>query len=286
MKNYKLISKSISSISFIGLWIMLTGNINAQEQDKSFSEVTISVGGPTTSLNYEVTGGDVSNQIGLNFGLDYTFFFSDNFGLSLGAEYQRFNTTAKAQNIPGTYETTDFEGESFEFRYTMRRFKEEQKLDFVNIPLMLVYQNQEYDFYIKAGTKIGLPVSGKFKSNFNLSASGYYPQYDGELFDPAFMGFGDFDDVKADGDIDVKPTYIASFEFGVKQPIGKGNLYAGFYFDYGLNDIADKKSRPVDYTVNDSGASFGYNSVLNTEYVDQLKTMAFGIKLRYSIFNF
>lgn len=284
IKKHRIASCKILTISFIGLWLVFSGEMKAQV--KSFSEIAITAGGPGASLDYGVEGADVSQSPGFNFGIEYTYNFNNNFGISLGAEFQHFKSEVKAFAISGNYQATDFEMESFEFRYSMRSFKEEQTVGFINIPIMFVYQNQEYDFYVRAGGKIGLPLSGKFKSGYNLYTSGYYPQYNAELFDPAFMGFGEFNNVQADGDLNIKPTYIASVELGIKQPVGKSNLYVGFYLDYGLNDIVDKKSRLADYTVSDSGAGFKYNSVLNTEYVDKIKTMAFGVKLRYSIFKF
>ena len=286
MKKYKTILKSITSIAFTGLWLVCPHSLNAQGKDKPSSEISFTLGGPTSSLTYDVQGADVKQGTGINFGMEYTLYFSNNFGVSLGAEYQRFKAKTKASNLSGAYEAVDFEQENFEFRYSMERFEEKQKIGFINIPIMFVYQNQEYNFYIKGGGKIGIPISGKFNSSYDLSTSGYYPQYEGELFDPKFMCFGQFDNVKAKGDVDVNVCYIATFEAGLIQPMGKSKLYAGFYIDYGLNDISDKKSVPVSYTVQDNGAGFKHNSILNSDYVDKVKTLSLGVKLRYSIFNF
>jgi|GEM_PF-820338 len=285
MKKYKTIIRSISTIALTGLWLVCPA-VNAQDR-QSTSEVSVSVGGVTSSLNYEVPGADVRGGVNPNFGIDYTYYFSDYVGLSIGAEYQRYSAKAQGNDLSGAYTTTDFEGESFEFRYRLRRYEEEQKMDFVNIPLMLVFRNPEHGIYLRAGAKVGLPVSGKFTGKYNVSSSGYYPQYNGELFDPEFMGFGDFNNLRAEGDkIDLKPSYILAIEFGIMHRIGKGNFYSGLYLDYGLNDIADTKKNLVDYTVTDTGAGFTHNSILNSDNVGEIKTRAFGVKLRYSFLNF
>jgi hypothetical protein len=287
LNRYKVIIKSSITMAFTGLWLICPDTITAQESSFSKNEVAITLGGVSSSLKYDIQGTDVKDGLGYNAGLEYTHYFGRNFGISLGAEYQRYEATANTAALQGAYNTTDFEQENFEFRYKMNSVVEKQKIGFVNIPVMLVYQNQQYGFYIRGGAKIGLPVSGKFSANYNLNTTGYYEQYNGELFDPEFMGFGTFDNVSAKGDdIDTEMSYIATLELGIKQPIGKGNLYAGLYFDYGLNDIAKQNSEPVVYTVNDSGAGFKYNSILNSKNVDNLRTLSFGIKLRYSIFNF
>lgn len=286
MKKHKTIIKSIATIAFTGLWLVCPHSLYAQGKDKRSSEISLTLGGPTSSLSYDVAGADVRQGTGINLGLEYTLYFSNNFGVSLGAEYQRFKAKTKASKLSGAYEAVDFEQENFEFRYSMERFEEEQKLGFVNIPIMFVYQNHEHNFYIKGGAKIGIPISGKFNSSYDLSTSGYYPQYEGELFDPEFMGFGEFNNVDAQGDADVNISYIATFEAGIIQPIGKSKFYAGFYIDYGLNNIADKNSAPVNYTVQESGAGFGYNSIINSDHIDSIKTLSLGFKLRYSVFNF
>ena len=285
MKKYISTIKSISAIAFTGLWLACP-TANAQEKSKS-SELSFTVGGVASYLDYKVEGADVSQGIGFNLSLDYTYFFSDYFGISTGAEFQRFNAKTKGTNLEGAYETTDFEQEAFEFRYSLRRFEEEQKVNFLNIPLMLVFRNEEAGIYARVGAKVGLPISGKFNGSYNLSTSGYYPQYNAELFDPAFMGFGEFDNIRAERDeVELKPSYIAAFEFGIMHRIGNGNFYSGLYLDYGLNDIADKKTAPVAYTVMSNGAGFTHNSIMNSEQAGEIRTMSFGVKLRYSFLNF
>ena len=284
IKKHKIILKSVASMALTGLWLACPNHLNAQN---SANELSVTVGGASSSLDYDAGDAQVKDGLGVNFGLDYTHYFSESFGIGIGAEYQRMEATASIEQLSGAYNAVDYEQESFEFRYRMARIEEKQKIGFINIPLTFIYRNQEYGFYVRAGAKVGLPISGKFEGEYSLGTSGYYPQYNGELFDPAFMGFGNFGRVKANGStIDLKPSYIATLELGIVEPIGKGNFYGGFYIDYGLNDIADKNSNPVEYTVNESGAGFTYNSILNSGHVENIKTIAFGVKLRYSFLNF
>lgn len=272
-------------MAFTGLWLVCP-TAKAQEKSSS-SELSFTVGGVASYLDYKVDGADVSQGMGINLSLDYTYFFSENFGIATGVEFQRFNAKTKGTNLDGSYQTTDFEQEAFEFRYSLGRFEEEQKVNFLNIPLMLVFRNEEAGIYARVGAKVGLPISGKFNGSYNLSTSGYYPQYNAELFDPAFMGFGEFDNIRAERDeVELKPSFIAAFEFGIMHRIGSGNFYSGLYLDYGLNDIADKKTAPVEYTVHSNGAGFTHNSIMNSEQAGEIRTMSFGVKLRYSFLNF
>lgn len=291
MKKYSLLRK-LTLAGLASFWMLCPEAAKAQEYvDTSAKtdnqELTITASGLLATLDYDIPGTDIKQGQGFALGLEYSYYFSDNFGVSLGAEYQRTGATSKTEMLSGAYNTTDFEQEDFEFRYTMTDIEEEQKVGFVNIPLLFTYQNNEYGFYIKAGGKIGLPVMGKYSASYGLSTSGYYEQYNAELFDPAFMGFGNLGRLNSSGDaIDTKPSYIATIEFGVKQPFGIGNIYAGLFFDYGLNDIKETGKHPVIYGTNDQGYDFDSNSVLNSDYADNVKTMAFGIKLRYTFMSF
>lgn len=282
MKNSKTIVNSIAWMALTAV-ALCPNRLLAQN-----SELSVSAGGAAATLNYDVAGqADVKDGIGFNLGLDYAYYFSGNFGIAVGAEYQQMKATLDGLRFNGAYDAIDYEDEPFEFRYNMARITEKQKVGFVNIPLTLVYRNTDNTFYIRAGAKVGIPITSKFTGNYNLSTSGYYEQYNGELFDPLFMGFGNFGRVSANGSsIDLKPSYIATLEVGITEPIGAHNFYVGFYADYGLNNIAGDKTHPVQYTVQQSGAGFKYNSILESGYVDNIKTLAFGVKLRYAFMSF
>jgi Outer membrane protein beta-barrel domain len=283
MKNKKTIVNSIASMALTGLWLACPTSLFAQG-----SELSVSVGGAASSLNYDGVGADIKDGIGFNAGLDYAYYFSQNFGIATGAEYQRMSAEFDGKGtLSGAYDAVDYEQEAFQFRYNMGQVKEEQKVGFINIPLVFVYRDSKNSFYIRAGAKVGLPVTSKFSGTRNLTTSGYYPQYNGELFDPEFMGFGSFGKVSTSGSsIDLKPSYMATLELGIIEEIGGNNFYAGFYCDYGLNNIAGDKSHPVEYTVQQSGAGFKYNSILNSDFTDDVKTLSFGVKLRYCLFKF
>lgn len=287
--------KSIAAIACTGLWMLCPHKTNAQlypqPQEANLTpdkqELSITVGGLYATLDYDMPQTKIKDGQGFSAGIEYTYYFANNFGVSVGAEYQRSGATANTETISEAYQTTDYEDESFEYRYTMSKITEKQTMGFVNIPLLVVYQNQQYGFYIKAGAKVGLPISSKFNASYLLNASGYYQQYNGELFDPAFMGFGDLGRINAGGNnIDTKPSYILSFELGAKQPMNIGNLYAGVFIDYGINNMIQQGKHPIVYNTNNSGVDFNYNSLLNSNYADNLKTLAIGIKIRYAFWKF
>lgn len=286
MKKYNSSFTNKLTVALLGLWLVIPIQTHAQKY-RTNQEVAFTIGGLAAMLDYDIPNADIKNGQGLNLGFEYTHYLTTNFGVSLGLEYQHLSATVRTDNFSEAYITADYEQENFEFRYTMSQLTEKQKINFVSIPIMFVYQNEAYGFYIRGGAKIGIPIISKFKANYNLSTSGYYPQYNAELFDPQFMGFGNFENMQVERNaIDTKLSYIATVEMGIKQPIGKGTIYGGIYFDYGLNDMSKKNSHPVIYNTNNSGVDFKYNSLLNSSAITDLKTKAFGIKLRYSFWSF
>ena len=67
------------------------------------------------------------------------------------------------------------------------------------------------------------------------------------------------------------------------------SIYVGLFVDYGLNDIRKGSAAGslLSYNV-ENPSEFQIGSVLNsrnleqnTDYVDEVKTLAFGVKLRY-----
>lgn len=252
-------------------------------------EVTLVASGLYASLAYELPETHVRTGMDVSLGVEYKFLFNKNFGIGLGAEYQGYNAMASSDSISGAYTTTDYEMESFEFRYTAENLVEEQQVGYINIPVLLHYENKRYGFYIKAGAKIGIPVTSKYSTRYNLHTSGYYNQYNVELFDPEFMGFGSYRSLKGSGNnLKFNTNIIGTFEFGAKLPLSnKHNLYGGLFIDYGINNIKTNQNKnTVNYVIHNNGVHFQNESILNSSLVEEVKTMAFGIKLRYSIFNF
>lgn len=262
-----------------------------EEQSSSKkSEFSVSVGGLISSLAYDLKGGNKVNKLGGGFGLRYAYQLNTNWSIGVGVDYQPFASAAILRELIGSYMTTDSENEEFEFRYTANKYREEQSASFVTIPLTIQHETSgSARFYIAGGVKIGLPIKAQFQSSASsLKTSGYYAQYDGELFGPNFAGFGDFGEVKsAKKDLDLKMAYILTLETGVKQLLSNGNsFYVGIYVDYGLNDLYEGEITPgtpvVSYSKN-APSVFAYNNLFEAEEASDLKVFAFGLKIRYAI---
>ncbi|QOG00742.1 hypothetical protein [Flavobacterium sp. MDT1-60] len=279
----KNISNSIKSLTIVALLIMY---LNSYGQDKK-QELSISLGGPFSYLDY-LSVGEVVHGNGFSAGIRYSYYLSETVSLGIGVEYQTYSADSKSQYIYGQYMTTDAESESFQFRYRATNLREEQNLGYINIPIGIQYETPgTSQLYLAAGAKIGFAVNGTYETKIqNLITSGYYPQYNIELFAPAFAGFASTDNIRTNKqDLDTDVSYSATFETGLKQKIGtRSSLYVGVYLDYGLNNIYDKPENKnlIQYNP-ELPVQLGYNSIFDSSLASDLTLVSYGIKLRYAL---
>lgn len=283
MKKYNIFPIKFLTLSLLALCGLQ--NCHAQDKKHTFS---VLAGGPFSYVEYDLKEGNTDNGNGMLLGFRYSYYLNENWSIGIGAEYQTYNTSAGLGFASGNYMTTDSGGETFEFRYNIDDLREEQSLKYVNIPLNLQYEGDDYPgFYASVGAKAGFALKSTYETSIeNLSTSGYYPQYDAELFDPRFMGFGNLGSVSSGKqDLDLNISYIATFEAGIKQfEDEKSAVYIGLYFDYGFNNILKKDNNKQIVEYPDSApVNLKYNSLLNTSYTSEAKIMAYGIKVRYAI---
>ena len=279
----KNISNSIKSLTIVALLIVY---LNSYGQDKK-QELSISLGGPFSYLDY-LSVGEVVHGNGFSAGIRYSYYLNQTVSLGIGVEYQTYSADSKSQYIYGQYMTTDAESESFQFRYRATNLREEQNLGYINIPIAIQYETPgTSQLYLAAGAKIGFAVNGTYQTKIqNLTTSGYYPQYNVELFAPAFAGFASTDNVQSNKqDLDTDVSYSATFETGLKQKIGtRSSIYIGLYLDYGLNNIYDKPENKnlIQYNP-ELPVQLGYNSIFDSSLASDMTLVSYGIKLRYAL---
>ncbi|WP_289659416.1 hypothetical protein [Flavobacterium panacagri] len=271
--------------AFAIIVIIISTGFNSFGQDKK-QEFSISLGGPFSFI--KSSGSEYVPGNGLNAGLRYSYYLNEGISIGIGVEYQTYSSGSKFGNIASQYNAVDAENESFEFRYKVTNLREEQKLGYINIPIGIQFETEGTSkLYVAAGAKIGFAASGSFESTMgNLTTSGYYPQYNVELFGPAFAGFENVNNVQTPKqDLKTDVSYSATFETGLKQSIGKNNaLYIGVYFDYGLNNIyKDKDAKNLVQYNPELPVVFNYNSVFNSGLSKDMRLVSYGLKLRIAM---
>lgn len=278
MRNY------ITSLSIVTL--LLGTCLNSYGQDRK-QELSIAVGGPFSFLKYN-SGGDVVPGNGINAGIRYSYYLNEGVSIGIGVEYQTYNSDVKYGFFSGQYNAIDAENEAFQFRYKATNLREEQKLGYINIPIGIQFETPgDTKLYVAAGAKIGFATNGTYQSTFqNLTTSGYYPQYNVELFSPAFAGFENVNDLKTSKqDLNTEVSYSATFETGLKQKIGdRSAIYIGLYLDYGLNNVYDNKGSKNLVQYNPQlPVQLQYNSILDSSISNDVRLVSYGLKLRYAI---
>jgi outer membrane protein OmpA-like peptidoglycan-associated protein len=260
----------------------LLAAVSAEAQTRH--QFSINAGGGLSTFDYKPLAGSKKASFGGMLGLDYTYFFSEKWGIGTGFGAALFNGKYDISGFNEKYASNDGE-ENFEYNYSIKSYSEKHRAIALNIPLMLRFESGK--FYAGIGAKAGIWLNSTYKNSLNeLNASGYYSQYDLTLNDPSFMGFGTFRDISNDGDLKLETAFFASAELGIKW----GKLYTGIYFDYGLTDIKKSPSQAqklIQYELPDPSA-YKPNSIFSAstggkDFVEKVTPLAAGIKIGFVI---
>ena len=285
-------SRCTSRLKLIMLLLLFGATGSSYCQSKN--EVSFYVKGAFSKLDYEVLQDKNDMENGLSIGAGYSYYLSENWSIGTSAELQYMESSASLAAVEDAYTSVDTEGEEFEFRYRLEEFRENQYVYFLNLPVKVQYETGDIiRFYAAAGAKLGLVLQSEYDAEASaFTTSGYYPQYDAELNDPHFAGFGDFGAMNTSKkELDLQTNLVLNLETGVKFMLENDQaLYMGLFVDYGLKDIKPEvdQANLIAYNTEDP-MNFMNSSLLtsvkNTEatpYVNEVKTLAFGLKIQYA----
>ncbi|GHT78346.1 hypothetical protein FACS189464_1640 [Bacteroidia bacterium] len=273
--NCKEISYEMNNISYKGvcflLGLTLSFSLFAQQEGENTRsqeggntrpaaphELGVHTNFGYSTLRYDLMFGRKMggfNQVGGDFGLDYTYLFSKHFGVYSGVGMAVYR--AKADLSGAEFVIPDLQG--YEARYDLHTrldgYKEKQRSWMAVIPLMLHYQTDiqkdpshysgirgvegAHKFYARAGLKVGIPTATRYSvRNATVSNWRYYPNEGVTLNNRPVEGLGTFAEWKTDGRLKLGTAWMTSIEAGVKWGLEENVwFYTGIYFDYGLNNI-------------------------------------------------
>lgn len=299
--------------------VKATSNVKKEEKadstqtDSTFCRHEISIwgAGGLSTLFYDPDFDDRSPKLGGAFGLGYTFYFSKNFGVLIGAELAFYNAKIEVDGLTDNYETydrswyvdpnpefvSDVNGERVNYRSRVDNYEEKQRMMNVNIPLALQYQTSgKHKFFASLGFKLGIPVKGKYEVSDDavFTTSGYYYNTNQELKDQIDLGYGRFENRGFKEDVDFKLSYMGTVEAGVKWRLSSRlSLYTGAYFEYGFNNVIDKddnqfveynQTNPKDFSVNPTLTSqFTRDGGSTESFADRVAPLAVGLKVRLGV---
>lgn len=290
-----------SKIIYIIL-VAIIYSASAFSQDAPNHEFSASISGAHSSLIQKANIGDNKGGIGGSFGVGYTYFLTTSIGLSTGLEVSmyksEYNADAFSSTLSNVVDPSD--GESFDFVSSVSNYAETQSATYLNIPLQLQYQLNAFSsnqFYMLGGLKIGIPLKSSYETTkSNFVNNGFFHEtgvWGGNSQE--FMSFGNYDNMRNEGDAGLKISYTLSAEAGLKWSISnKLNLYTGLFIDYGLNNIGGNNKNFVALEETNTGMGFSSNSVLSSYYnqdnkankfIDKASVFAGGVKIRISIYK-
>ena len=271
--------KIISLILVLGLCLPLT----AQHRH----EFSVNVGGGLSTLMYEPTIGKYTSGFGGEAGLGYHFFLTPNWGIGTGFNLALYNSELTADNaFFGSFNTTTVEGRAVRFSYTFNNYKEEISATMLTIPLMVQYQTGgKIGLFAAVGGKVGIPVSANNNLSVgNIRTNGYFPDWNVTYDDLPQYGFGAYDKMSQENDLELQTAFMLSAELGAKFRFGNSlSLYAGAYVDYGLNDVRKYESNGLAFAYNPAAVSYPDGFAISgsmAEASDKITPLAIGGKLR------
>lgn len=275
----------ILSIAFFGI------NAVAQETQRSNKlEYSVYFGVGSSQLQYKFNdlgnAATVNGKAGVDVGANIAYNFNENWALVSGLGFQNYKSEIDVNNISGNYDVA-VTNDPFNFRYTISNYKETQKANYLYIPVKAQYTivknaARPFDIFFAAGFKFAFPVGGKYDANSgNITTSGYYYYENQEYTNNPAAGFApNQPGINSSGDIDFKMSTMLSAEAGLKFNLSSIlKMHVGLYIDYGLNSIQkDADSELIQYQIANP-PQFEYNSLGNTDFIESIKPLSFGVKL-------
>lgn len=263
----------MKKLLIIGLSLLLYANTQAQEPDHY---LYFNAGGGLHNLSYNLGNGNEKGNFGYSFNAGYSYFFNKNWGLQTGIGLQFFKSEATLNYTTKT-PSTDTDGTTYEYRTNYNSWKEKQQLLFLDIPLGLQYRyevNEKLQLLAGAGVKITIPVKTTYKTTGGeIITSGFYSQWNVVLSDMPQHGFNNIKE-QLKGDVSLKSSFSGFADLGALYELSpKLDLYAGCYFDYGLNNVLKSNNKLV---YQQDGV---YNGILASNQIEHARTVSLGLKV-------
>jgi len=284
----------MKKILFILVIFLAIGTTFAQEKG-----LHLTLGGTLgwTNFAYKLDGGNYERKAGGSGYLGAQYFFNSHWGISLAAEFTVYNTRSlytdtKLFEFKGE---VDDEGDNYDLKIRLINWKEEQKTNFMEIPLMGVYQykfgkKERHGFYMGLGFKVQIPLSTYFKRvEGEVKVSGYYPLWKLYLGEEGFSvelpqhAYGTNENRQWNGKDNLRTGLALTGKFGFLLGLSpRVDLMLGISTDYGLSDMSKKRENllgPVEGTPQQTGSYVSeqvyYNGILNSNQATRINARSF-----------
>jgi hypothetical protein len=259
----------------------------AQKKRYPVHELSVSLSGGQSNLLYKLDGSSHSGGFGGGVDLGYTYNIKRLFGIVTGFGISMYNSKLSMNEYAEEYNNVDEAGDEFTFNYSISGYNEKQSVIMFSIPVLMKYSVQlgekaDTKYYVAGGIKLGIPVSARASINAQtVTTSGYYTFEDGTYTDLPEYGFvNGHAGEQSDHNIKLNVATMVALETGIRIRAGyQKHLMAGIYLDYSLNNMQKVKNRHVLEYQSSHPSLFLYNSVINTEKLNRVNLLGFGLKV-------
>jgi len=255
--------------------ISLAISLFAQAQETG-NYLYFNIGSGQHNLSGTLHDGIQKGQVGFTANIAFSHFFTSHWGVQTGIGVQSFSALSTL-NLTESTPDIDNDGDAYVFKSNFKNWQETQQALFFEIPLTGQFKQMFTDkigLLATVGAKISIPVNATYKTTGGeIVTSGYYPQWNIELTDIPQQGFSTITQSYTDK-YNLKMAYMVIAEIGGIYKISdKIDLYAGAYFNYGLNNVLKPDTKMLYLT---DGT---YNGVLKTYQTTNIKPFSIGVKL-------
>lgn len=250
----------------------------------------IGVQAGVANIQSDVKGVSEGNEIGGALKIGYVYSLTDHIGIGSGIEFSQYKQNVFLNHPSATLSSfeVDLSGSAFVYNVTTGNYKENQKLQAIQIPLFLQYKkniNKGVDFNFRAGAKYFLPVNYKIESSATfVDGEAYYPDVDLYIDDLPEYGFGRQVNYLASGAYKTKGVVMSSFELGFTFEMGQKNaLYAAMFFENSYGSILDQKQSESYIAYNQASvAGREVNGLYSIDKNAEIRPVSFGLTLGWN----
>ncbi len=258
------------------------------------SSLQFYLGGAYSSMGYRLQDGKNLGHIGGEASVRYAYFFTPEWGLSVGVDFSTYGSRGKLNTLLQWDGQIDTDGESYNHRAITHDWKEDQRTYMLSIPLTAQYQhrfNDKIGIFAALGGFVGLPVSSNYRLvSGALEHRGYYPQWNLELYDLSNHDFYT-EHIGEAFSKEPKKLSLKQISAGIKMDLGvivplndKIDLFAGVYGSVVCNDLQNEQHelgwQQTGFTDYRQHAFMPtYEGIVNSTYTDAVRPWNVGIKV-------
>lgn len=258
------------------------------------SSLQFYLGGAYSSMGYRLQDGKNLGHIGGEASVRYAYFFTPEWGLSVGVDFSTYGSRGKLNTLLQWDGQIDTDGENYNHRAITHDWKEDQRTYMLSIPLTAQYQhrfNDKIGIFAALGGFVGLPVSSNYRLvSGALEHRGYYPQWNLELYDLSNHDFYT-EHIGEAFSKEPKKLSLKQISAGIKMDLGvivplndKIDLFAGVYGSVVCNDLQSEQHelgwQQTGFTDYRQHAFMPtYEGIVNSTYTDAVRPWNVGIKV-------